>query len=236
MPAPPLANTLEGGTDTTTITPGNSGGASGDAFSNVVIGASATLTFSATQSRNALSMALVEPGTSALTYAEWTGLGSITANIWFRFYLFLVALPNVILLPLRFNTSGAVGDAFLRINTSGTVQYDNAAQLGEAGTLGTVVCKTGQWIRLEGRVKSSTTVGEAEWRLFNNADSTAYDDTKNATGLVLGANADACRIGSTVAAGPTSQTFYFDDLALSTVDWIGPSLARASMFNHLPLI
>jgi hypothetical protein len=33
MPAPPLSNTLEGGSDGTAVTVGNSGGASGNAFS-----------------------------------------------------------------------------------------------------------------------------------------------------------------------------------------------------------
>ena len=36
MPAPPLANTLEGGSNGVGINNANSGGASGDAFTNVV--------------------------------------------------------------------------------------------------------------------------------------------------------------------------------------------------------
>jgi hypothetical protein len=228
--APPLNNTFEGGTDTTTITTGNSGGASGDAFSTVVIGASATVTFSATHAhRGTLGMALTQPVTGVQTYVDWISLGSITGNFYARFYLWLTSLPTLTPYLLHVRTSGDVSCAYpIRINTTGFIQAGDATPSGIAASLGTVACATGKWIRIEARVLPSATVGEIEWRLFNTADSTTADDTKNATGLVLGgANIDRVRIGNPNNF-ESSRTFYFDDLAVSTAGWIGPSILPAA--------
>jgi hypothetical protein len=91
MASPPLRNTFEGGTDGTTITQANSGGASGDAWSTApIIGTGVTLTYSSLQAAHgALSMRIVQPATPASTRVEWDALGALTGNVYFREYLFL---------------------------------------------------------------------------------------------------------------------------------------------------
>lgn len=226
MPAPPLYNTLEGGSDTTTISAANSGGGSGNAFSTVVVGSGVTLTYSVTQShKSVLGMKLVQPATPALTYVDWTGLGSLTGNFYTRFYLYLAALPSATTYINTVRTSADVGCAFLRINvTTGFIEAANAAQSGIAASTGSVAVATNQWIRIESRIVASTTVGQFEWRLFNNADSTVASDTVSVSSQVLGANIDKTRLGQPVAATfVTSQTLIFDDWEVSTENWIGPT-------------
>src|SRR5678815_2034732 len=67
-------NTFEGGTDTVAITTGNSGGASGDAFSAVN---GAANVFDATEEAHG-NMSLKIPSASGSNeYVSWQGLGSL---------------------------------------------------------------------------------------------------------------------------------------------------------------
>jgi hypothetical protein len=131
---------------------------------------------------------------------------------------------------VRFNavrTSAAANSAFLTINTGTNVLRSmNAAQSG-VGSSGTVAITLSQWVRIEWRVVSSTTVGESEWWLYNTADAPidSFDDHVATTGLVLGANTDGIRFGPTTANGPNSFVCWMDDVAVSTRGQIGPSLA-----------
>jgi hypothetical protein len=87
-PAVLKQNTAEGGTNTTTVTTGNSGGASGDAFDAVSIGASNGLTFTSTTPwAGSLSYAFVKASTNQ-NFVGWTWAGAqsdFAFRIGFRF-------------------------------------------------------------------------------------------------------------------------------------------------------
>jgi hypothetical protein len=233
MSAPPLRNSLEGGTSGTTLTQavgGNTGGASGNFFDTVTIGASTFLTFDNAQHHSgALSMKVVNAATAASTRVAWTALGAFTTDVWFRFYLFLPALPGTgqpVLCGIRSSAAAALV-AELSITTAGLIRINTAGGT-VAGLNGAVAVGTNKWVRIEIRCRTTaaTTTGELDWWLYNTADATnitASDETKSATGLNLATNVDEVRFGQ-VTNPIASYTTYFDDMAVSTTGKIGPQI------------
>jgi hypothetical protein len=241
MPAPPLSNTFEGGSDGTTISPANSGGASGDAFDVVTTGVGSTQTFSIEQeAHGSLSAKLTTPASSpTATRMEWTGLGSITGSLWIRFYLYRTALPSGNFIPIAVRTNAAAASANFLFTSTGKMNMQNAAGTSQGASTGPSM-SLNQWVRVEIRILSSTTVGEAVMRLYNTPDALigSESDSKDyGAAMVLGANSDQIRIGHCPAIPLPSDTAYFDDLALSTVGWIGPAAASPqSPPAHLPFM
>jgi hypothetical protein len=219
LPAPPLANTFEGGTDGVTISAANSGGASGDAFSAV---AGTAIVFSAAANMHGgMGMKVDTPGATT-TYGSWTGFGTLTVNTYFRVYLRLSTTPvtnSWYLAVMRDQADLEYGG--LTINTTGKVQARNNANSNIASSIGTVNVNIASWFRLEWRSLPSLTAGEIEWRLYNSPDSTTITETVNSTGNALRADLGGVRWGSKSTA--PAGVMEFDDLAVSTVDWIGPS-------------
>lgn len=221
MAAPPLQNDFNGGVNGSTIATANTG--SGNAWNTVTIGASATVTYDDAQTHSGgLSMKIVEPGTAVSCSVIWTGLGTITTDVWSRLYLYITANPGTTWQGLmNYRTATAALCAQLGINTTGKLVGYNAAA-GAIAT-GTVSISLNQWVRVEWRVVPSTTVGQLEWRLFNTADSIVADETVNTGSLVLGANIDEVRHGIVTTPAPASYTAWFDDVAVRKDNWIGPS-------------
>lgn len=218
MPAPPLANTLEGGSDTTTLTSGNSGGASGDAFQTI----EGTPTFSNLQAAHGtLSMRANQGVTPALRRVTWTGLGSITAAVFTRFYLRVTSVGVAQVQIHRGLTNAAAQSWSLYITSTGKLQGRNAANA--TLTAGTTTVPADTWMRVETRTVSGVGTGELAWRLYTDADSATITDSVTQTGLTLGANMDQTQL-STADTGPANCDTWFDDIAVSTVDWLGPSV------------
>jgi hypothetical protein len=233
MPAPPLSNNFEGGTQGNTIATTDTG--SGDAWSVVSIGASATLTYDNTHAHSGtLAAKYVEPATSVNILLEWTGLGSIVTSVYHRIYLYMTAYPAANLWWLRVNNSAGTTSCQIGMDSSGHMLARNAASGAIAALAGTVAVALNKWVRLEARCVSSTTVGELEWRLFNTADSTTADETKNATAQVFASDTDRSLMGT--IASPVSYTWWMDDLAVATDGWIGPLAAPPGVrtFNPIP--
>lgn len=236
MPAPPIANTFEGGTDLVAITTGNSGGQSGDPCSAVTGGAATT--FSATHVHNGgMAMQLTQPGVYAAMHATWTGFGIAGgANAFCRFYLWIPNVPAVATPCLRWITAAPATSAQLKINTTGTVQSANASTTGIVAGLGTIAVSTNQWIRIECRCNASTTVGDIEWRLYNDPDSTVLTETKvSGASQVLGADTGGAHFGNPGTTGHINESWWYDDIAVSSIDWIGPALLPPGQLRRFPL-
>ena len=240
MAAPPLTNSFEGGVAGNTIATSDTG--SGNAWNLVTIGTSATLTYSNTQAHGgALSMRIVEPVTGVATFVAWNALGTLTGDVYGRFYVFLPVLPNIFMYVTEVRTAAAANSATLSINTDGTLWVQNAA-FGNVGN-GVKATPTGQWVRIEYRVRSSATVGQFEWKMFsslapgNGPEGDIPTETANLSSLVLGSDTDRLDFGIPNTSTPTSQTFYFDDIAVSTAGWIGPSGSTVTRtFNPIPFV
>lgn len=227
MPAPPLVNTFAGGTDTVDISAANSGGASGNAFDNVIAGTSVTVKYSATQARpnSGFSANFIQPVTGATSYLLWQGLGSITTSVFFRMYINM-SLNNVGTAFYAPRDAADAASGYCLINSTGKLAIQNAAGTTQAGATSTTTMPTGQWWRLEYRILPSTTVGEIEYRVFlaGNVEGFTADETHGATGQILTANVDKIRQGVGVTSGLTgsNQNAYIANVGVSTVDWLGP--------------
>lgn len=237
MSAPPLLNTFEGGTDETLITTGNSGGASGNAFDAVTSGTT-TLTFDTARAKSgSFSMRVDSAASPVVGHADWTGLGSLTSSVYFRSYVYMATQDgsaNDYFFRAQTAASGAC--AKFAIGPLGIVRAYDASETEIAAAQGTVAISIGSWARLEWRVLASTTVGQVEWRLFNSPDAATPTETKQATGLVLGANLDKCQFGIVDTTAPASYTKWMDDLAVSTGGWIGPNPPALPLPVHLPFM
>jgi hypothetical protein len=232
------ANSFEGGSDTTAITTANSGGTSGDAF-DAVTNTTGAITYSATHARTgSLSAQITSAATATPTYVEYDGLGSLTTSVFMCAYLYITAISTtgrIYLLKANDNTSTRSAALFIE-TTTGTVHIEDPGGLTPAVCDGTTPVATNQWIRLECRILSSTTVGQAEWRLFNTADSRIPTETRLGTGLVLGANTDRMIFGLTETTAPGSYTLWMDDIGYSTSDWLGPTPPLPAFPVYRPLI
>ena len=219
MPAPPLSHTFDSDqADTTVITTGNSV-TGGNAFSAIT----GSPTYSATNARSGTLAMGIDTTAAVENHADWTGLGSITTSVWFRAYCYFTANPtaqSVRLIGAR--TSAAANSGFVVLETAGTLRGMNAAQTGIGSSSAAI--SLNQWIRVEWRIVSSTTVGELEVWLYNNPEDPIESFTSHLTNTaaVLGANTDGVRYGSATATGPASYIFWMDDIAVSSTSQIGP--------------
>ena len=118
-----LLNSAEGGSNGTTVTTGNSGGTSGNAFDSVLIGTGASVTYSSAQSAHGeLSIESVLGSSASSSMVEWsTSLtGSSLSQVWFRVYVYLPALPTGNLRLFRCHNGGTFLGA-VAINSSGNI-------------------------------------------------------------------------------------------------------------------
>ena len=230
MAAPPLSNSFEGGSDGTTITTGNSGGASGDAFNNVTIGASCTCVFKNNPAGAGLTGQMTMPATAAATHVDWTGMGSLTSAVFFRMYLRKSGTPATTWFwPLEGLNNAAARCFGLAIRTNDVIRIDDASGTEVVALRGTQAIPNNQWVRIEAKVVPSTTVGTVEWRLYLSADSTTISETLNAGSLVLGANLDQVMFGNISSpTGMNNLNWHYDNLAVSTVDWLGPAVVAGT--------
>lgn len=227
MAAPPLANTFGGGSNGTTITAANSGGKSGNIFDAVSIGTN-LVTYDNTITRGAYAAQLVTAATGAIGTLKWNTLGSLTSSVYFRCYIFLTAIPGIHLYFGQANNNAGTRCAGIEVvATTGKISFENAAGTDNTtDLLGTTTVATNQWVRLEWRIIPATSSATIEWRLYNtdaDADSASYTETKISTVQVLLANIDQIAWGIPDSPVPGSFTYYVDDIAVSTADWIGPS-------------
>lgn len=225
---PPLlrSNNFEGGANGATIATSDAG--SGDPWNVVSIGAGGALTYDTTHVKTGSTKAgkVVMPASAVQIVSGWNALGSLTVSTYFRAYLYLTAYPA------SFNTrffrcyNAALFDcAHLGFGSPGgpnpgALMAFNAAGAQIAGSVGAVQIPLNQLVRVEWRVKASTTVGEIEWWLFKDPVSSTPDETKLVTGQVLAANLDRTDYFG-VGPDQPSYTFWMDDIAISVVGQIG---------------
>lgn len=217
---PTLDNTAEGGTNTTTVTTGNSGGASGNAWDSVAVGGA--LTYDNTHSRGALAYKVVGDTVNP-TYMTWTTALGTAAEVWGRVYLYLTAAPSAATGLVRIRVGG-VQTMRIQLATAGAGQLEIRKNSGNTlvGTVATA-CATNQWIRFEYHLLAVTSGAQLEVRLYNTADSATATDQFSSTGDTLtSANVDEVSVGHHNASA--ASTIWVDDIDVNTVGWPGPSV------------
>jgi hypothetical protein len=216
-------NTADGGTNGTTVSTGNSGGASGTAWDLVSI-PTGTLTYSSTQARQGtLSYKVV---TTAATAAEgilrWGDTLALPAAS-LRCYVFLPGTnPTVAATLAQFSTNGGAiaASTKLALSTTGKLQLQDAT--GAGLWTSTSALPTGVWVRLEMYAQPGTTttngVAGAGYATGTGALTEQFTtSTANAGTAVIG----RAQFGKNSGTWAT-QTFYMDDIALgNTAAFLG---------------
>lgn len=216
------SNTFEGLSNGTGITSGNSGGASGDAFDLMTLGSGATATADTSKSAHgSVSMKLATGVSAADCVAEWTSKIGTQTTLFVRMYLWIPSNPGtnhrLFDLVASPNLCGA-----LYLTTTGKVEAVDTG--GGQMTITTNSVALSQWIRVEAKYTASATVGQAEVRLYNSADSTTADEIKiSAASFNTQASFNEYRFGAAGDPMPANRTIWYDDIGLSTVAFLGPA-------------
>lgn len=231
MASLPLANTFAGGTNGTTISAGNSGGASGDAIDTLDNSGNTTWPqFSSTHSIHSSTLCLADTDIpSGNASAGWGGFnggsGYNLTDIWMRCYMWLTANPTGGNYQFAIcNSIAGSANSLLRINGTGKLSMTIKAS-GTGGFISTNSIPTGQWVRYEQRVKADTVNGEVQCRYWTSADSTGSpdEDSGSLTGKVLQANVGQWLFGMQGAPPTAPFSGYIADIAVSADGWIGPT-------------
>jgi len=219
-----LYNNLEGGTNGTTITTANSGGASGHAF-DVASVTNGTLIYSNAHSAHgslAAAMSTTVAGGSALI--GWTtSLGTVT-SLYGRFNLYLTGYPNVVDANVQMKGTGSSSAGNVQIDTTGhiiaqTPSFANAFTFTNAIPLN-------QWVRIEWFLQGGT-AGNAQFTInyYASVDSINVTETHTDTASAWGGTGgtiDEMDFGWT-NTHPSQPTIYIDDLAMSPFQFLGPA-------------
>lgn len=220
-----LSNTAEGGTDGVTVTPANSGGASGDAFNVVSIGPDGELTFEdAHPAHGALGYRYNVTGAGAQRcYTAWT-LAAVT-EIFHTAYLFREAEIGTGGIPFVALYSVVALKAYVRLNLNGTIRVADSLN---APTDGLVPISFGAQNRIELYVLASATVGQLEARLYrgSNFDGATPDEiiTSPAT-RNTGVSWDQVRQGLpelVTLSALNARPFFLDDYNANGAGFPGP--------------
>lgn len=230
--AVPLANTLEGGSDGTTITTGNSGGASGNAFDAVGISATHTLTYENSPVMSQALCAVNTPGgTSGTAYVQWApaSVGTIGPTVYTRCYWRNIGsfLSNSNRFQYMEGAASTSHRCDLQVGgtggSPGRFTWVNAA--GTSGTLSTNTLSVDTTYRFECLWTLSTTVGQVVINCYLGDSTTPLETlTSPATQNFGGTTMDTISWGN-VATSVTSSTQApagYDGLAIGTTGYFGP--------------
>jgi hypothetical protein len=216
-------NNAEGGTHGTTVTVGNSGGASGNAWTAVAKGTSSVLEYSnAHPAHGSLSYHFSNASGDA-NYLTWVPPSDATASVPVRKYIYFAAWPagDEFIMQFR-NTSTSV--VTLSITSTGKLKVLNAVPAGVYTS--TASLATGTLYRVEARVEKGVTTSNGEIDVaFYVGDSTTpvetpFSSSAMNTGLL---DIASVRFGRSAAIAQAWEC-WMDDIALQTAGtaFIGP--------------
>lgn len=217
-----ISNSAEGGTHGTTVTTGNSGGASGTACSLVTVGTGNTITFSTAGASHGSMGYAASFGTSTNGFLVWPFVTS--GRLVMRFYFKLDTLPSALDHLSYFRGSGNMGG--LGITSTNKLRLIDASANLISGSTATNALSAGVWYRAEVAVTKGTTTsnGRLEYAYYLGDSTTAefsYDSgTTVNTDIADTATARLGRQSSTTVA----NLRYYDSFAADALasGWIGP--------------
>lgn len=203
-------NSLEGGSDETAITAGNSGGVSGDALDSDILGA----VFDNLRASHGLFSARCSVSGVSTAHVAW----STTGNTWYgRVAFYMTAAPPANMQLVRV-ISSTTDRFFFRIMTGRTVQITSSA-FGDLGT-STTVLALNQWNGLEFQLSvGGPAAGLAQCKIYTNADFASPVETLNAASTTI-SSWDRIRFGCNFS-GVQTYDLWVDDLGLSDTGYLG---------------
>ncbi len=217
MPRP--LNNAEGGSNTTTVTTGNSGGSSGNAFDAVSIGVGSGLVFDNAQAAHgSLSYKYTFAGNAVYTSWTTTTLGA-ARRLWFYRLCVYVPVFSVTFTPLMaFYGSGSLRATFGITNVAGSGQPSWNNSVGGSMVSGAANVPAATWVRFEGLVGGDATAGQAEILYYSTKDSISATSSRSAATYNTGGLIDEVRWGDTTGLG---LTYNLDDLGVCDLGYLG---------------
>jgi hypothetical protein len=235
--APPclqLVNSFEGGTSGTTISPANSGGASGNAFDTVSLTGTGVLAFdNAHAAHGSLSLKAQAVTSGDMAAANWISSLGMHTQLWFREYLYFTANPTANCRVFSY-LAAAANCATVSVNSLGQLIMlsSNAVTMFTFAT----AIPLNQWFRIEGTVFNSAAAGQGTLRLYTAPDSVTPAETHtsaaNFNTLGSGNSADFGIAFSAAVLGP----YWIDDVGVSTCGFLGPAFALAPAQQSRPVL
>lgn len=230
-----LRNNFSTGPDGTDITAANSGTGEDDPFdtyNNVGTSGRVLKYKTADGLLRPTAEFVMRAETGATAGAEnvvWYTTMGTQSQFWMRAYVYFSVLPNNAISPLFFQAID-LGSGTTRADL-GVFSQDGTGRLFSEYLGGGVVYTTsavaaGAWWRVEARFQTSSTVGNAEIRYFEDADSDEPTETLSFSNANMGGpTASYWGFGYTVSDA-NLETLYMSGIALSSEGWIGPAPFR----------
>jgi hypothetical protein len=214
------SNTAEGGPAGASVTTGNSGGASGNAFTVVSRGSGATLIYAAAAAAHGALGYSIKGASGNATFVGWNGYSAPSMAIRF-YYNPGPTLPSKVMRLADIRNSTATA-ARVELSASNQLFIQNAA--GTTVTTFAHPVQANTWYRIELTISISSSAATIKAAYYP-ADSTTPVDPaySTVTGNTGTANIAQVSIGSAANATWTG-TSYFDDLAAQSgsTTFIGP--------------
>ena len=217
---------FEGGTNGANVAAG-AGASTGDTNFDVVNrGTSATNAYDNTHpGRGSLGLKIATGATSTTSYVSWTTTIGTQTTTYYRALVFITGAPAAN--TRMFNWVGSASSrGNILLNAAGKFIFTNAA-----GTtiLTSAVLPTNSQFRLEAKFVASATVGQWEYKIWNDPRDvgTPNDTNISAATQNMGGTSDTYRfgIGAALANG---GPYWLDDVAVSTDGYIGPEDPRVT--------
>lgn len=217
-----LASSAEGGVSGATVTTGNSGGNSGNAFDGVSVGAGATGIFDSTEAvHGGMSYAFATGSTATLARVQWTTSMGTQTQVWYRAYLYFNAYPTATVRVLD-QDQGRNAVSVVVVLPTGRVQV----RTGSSGTQTATTTNTiplHQWFRVEGYTIGSATAGQVQLELFKTADAATPDETQTSAATInTYGSMDTYNFGVSSNTANVAE-YWEDDIAVSNAGYLGPS-------------
>lgn len=222
-----VSNSFNGGTHGTTISTGNSGGSSGNAFDHVDKGSGAYLDYDNSPVHSGPLSARFHTGATAATaYVRYeTGtLGSLS-TVYGRAYIYMGEAPQNAFNLVRVRNSSGDTLASIEMGTDRKMK----TREGDAGGFSTIATSPtamplNQWVRLEFKFIISTTSGHVRLYVYENPESATHtytltdsNDRNTGSGTI-----GRFELGVTNSKAETGW-FRLDDINWNSVDYPGPA-------------
>jgi hypothetical protein len=214
-----LANSFDSGTNGAAIAALTSGGLAGDVFDNVA--GSSGIAYSSTHPAHGGMGFQSSLAVTTNAQVQWDASFGSPSVFWGRFYLYLTSYPPLALLSIFDALIGGSSKWRLTLDNVGHVisrhGSTNASQSSTILALNTLY-------RLEFKIACSLTAEVSTIRIYAGDSATLLEENVG-TSWAGEAAEDTYRLGLVSSSAPT-WTAYFDDFALSDVDWIGPGPSK----------
>lgn len=207
-----LENTLEGGTDETSIS--SSPSLSGpDAF-NLFYSNTPAVYDIARAKGGTVSMRTEHTGTTGSSMAGWNFTSDTHLPFYTRFYFYTASLPGSNTIIARIGNSSDSAMENITLNSNGTLSIGNSTT--------TASISTSSWVRIEAAITSTSST----LRLYNTTESTTVTEEITHSTSYSAVGTIRYGVNAVTSAGP----FWWDSLKTGE-NWLGPE----SVVVALPL-